>query len=96
MFQHTGWNMEQATSKQKPFPGLGARIRDLRKGLNLKQRELAERVGVNHLAVWTWEHEESTPKAEHFAKLAEALSTDVASLLAAERANDSDPAPEAG
>ena len=41
---------------------LGQRIQELRKGLNLSQEELGERMGVSRQAISKWEGDQTIPE----------------------------------
>ena len=59
----------------------GNKISELRRGLNLSQRELAEKVGVTNKAVSKWETGKSKPTTNVIRKLASLFNLDVEELL---------------
>lgn len=60
---------------------LGKRTRLLRMDLNLKQGELAERIGIRHSYMSGIENDKANPTGEVLAKLADALGTSTDYLL---------------
>lgn len=59
----------------------GSKILELRRSLNLSQRELAEKVGVTNKAVSKWETGKSKPTTNVIRKLASLFNLDVEELL---------------
>ena len=57
-------------------------IRKLRRALDITQRELAEKLGVERSTVAKWEEGKSKPRAEMLAKIAQVLNCSVDELLA--------------
>lgn len=49
----------------------GDRIRELREKAGLSQEELAQKLAIGESQVWRYEHDESEPRANVVAKLAE-------------------------
>ena len=92
MFQHNGWNMDQAAPKKpSPYPGIGARIRANRKSLGDTQHALAGRIGVRQLAICEWENEDATPKLEHLVSLAAAFGVSMRELTGSDLFADTRP-----
>ncbi|MGR6837876.1 helix-turn-helix transcriptional regulator [Aliivibrio wodanis] len=60
---------------------INERIKEFRLLENLKQDELAERVGVTQQTILKWEKGESEPKASQILKLAKALARPTVDLL---------------
>jgi transcriptional regulator with XRE-family HTH domain len=60
---------------------LGQTISRIRKQRNLKQAELAERLGVNQSVVARWESNQIRPRRSSLSQLAEALDTPLEALL---------------
>lgn len=58
------------------------RIRELRLKAGLKVTELADRVGVKHPAVVSWEQGKKMPTADKLPKLAAALGCTISDLFA--------------
>ncbi len=56
---------------------IGNRITALRKGLQLSQEELADKIGVSRQSVSKWETDSSAPDAFNLIALAEVLNTSV-------------------
>ena len=63
---------------------IGAFIRTLRKEKNMTQQELADKLGVSDKAVSKWERGDGCPDVGILPTLAQALGTDVDSLLKGE------------
>jgi DNA-binding XRE family transcriptional regulator len=57
------------------------RLRELRHGANLSQRQLAERIGVAQSAVWQWEHGKMHPSLYNIIGLIDALNSSPNELL---------------
>lgn len=55
---------------------LGDRVRRLRKARRWKQADLADKVGVDRVAVSNWERGKYEPKGAHLVKLADVLRAD--------------------
>lgn len=53
----------------------GERIRELRERRNLTLQQLAERIGVSHQSVQSWETGKSAPKNKRLQQIAQALGT---------------------
>lgn len=62
--------------------GLKEKITDLRRGQDLSQERLAERIGVSRQAVAKWESGESLPEIEHLILLGKFFSVSIDALLA--------------
>lgn len=60
---------------------LGERIKLKRKGLKLTQKQLAEKLGLDHTTISKWESNTYEPDAISLNKLSEVLSTSVDYLL---------------
>lgn len=56
---------------------IGSRITTLRKGLNLSQEDIADKIGVSRQSVSKWETDTSAPDAFNLIALAEVLKTNV-------------------
>lgn len=84
--------MERETSTG-PNPSMGELIRAARTERGLKQRELAERLGVTDKAVSKWENNGSCPDIALLIPLAEVLGLEVTELLQGRR-HQSSPDPE--
>ena len=54
---------------------MGERIRRLRVGINWKQKDLAESIGVSSQVISNWERGYSSPDNEHVARLAKVFKT---------------------
>lgn len=50
-----------------------SKITDARIAKDLTQRELADKIGVSHVAIYRWESGDRIPKATHLASIANAL-----------------------
>ena len=70
----------ETTGRTDPARGVGARIREARRSVGLKQRELAALIGVSPHAVWCWEAGRTRPTYEHRAAVAFHCGTDVYEL----------------
>jgi transcriptional regulator with XRE-family HTH domain len=66
---------------QKPIPGLGQRLKDLRDAKDKTQPELAHELGFAPGTVSRWERGESDPQAGQLLKLAEYFSVTLDFLL---------------
>lgn len=60
---------------------IGKRIRHLRKGKNLTQKELGKLLGVSDVSVLKWENDSNTPKLENIFEIATTLETSSNYLL---------------
>ena len=60
---------------------IGERLRRLRNGQRLTQRQLADRAGISLEAVWTIENGRKHPRRSTALLLAQALGVDTATLL---------------
>lgn len=60
---------------------LGANLRKARKAANIKQSELAERIGVYQKDISRWENDEMTPSAATLAKICAALNASADEIL---------------
>jgi transcriptional regulator with XRE-family HTH domain len=60
---------------------IGERIKIARKASNLKQADLAEKIGVHEVTLRTWENGNKGPNSVILSKLAAALSTSVSYLI---------------
>ena len=69
---------------------LGQRIQELRKGLNLSQEELGERMGVSRQAISKWEGDQTIPELDKLIALSKLFGLTVGQLLGVEQ-----PAPAA-
>ena len=54
---------------------VGERIKQLRKGMDLTQQQLADKVGVTYIQVGRYETGKSNPSADVLQKIAESLGT---------------------
>ena len=70
----------ETTRRTEPASGVGARIREARRTVGLKQRELAALVGVSPHTIWCWEAGRTRPTYEHRAAVAFHCGTDVYEL----------------
>ncbi len=61
---------------------VGRHIKRLRKGLKLSQKQLGDRLGVAQNTVCNWETARTLPGLDTLAKIAGALKTTVARLVA--------------
>ena len=61
--------------------GLGNKILNLRKNLNLSQEQLAERLNVTRQTISKWELEETTPDIKQAKKLSEIFKVSLDELL---------------
>ena len=52
---------------------LGQRIQELRKGLNLSQEELGERMGVSRQAISKWEGDQTIPELDKLIALSKQI-----------------------
>jgi len=64
------------------FMAIGQNIADLRKGQNLTQRDLAEKLGVSQSHIARWEKEKSQPRKKALEEIANALGVTVEEILA--------------
>ena len=69
---------------------LGQRIQELRKGLNLSQEELGERMGVSRQAISKWEGDQTIPELDKLIALSKLFGLTLGQLLGVEQ-----PAPAA-
>lgn len=69
---------------------LGQRIQELRKGLNLSQEELGEKMGVSRQAISKWEGDQTIPELDKLIALSKLFGLTVGQLLGVEQ-----PAPAA-
>ena len=69
---------------------LGQRIQELRKGLNLSQEELGEKMGVSRQAISKWEGDQTIPELDNLISLSRLFGLTVGQLLGVEQ-----PAPAA-
>ena len=60
---------------------IGTRIRELRKALNLSQKQIAEQVGVTPSCITQWESDLISPNCDKIIPLANALECDPLWLL---------------
>ena len=56
--------------KGRRWPGIGARIREVRTRAGLTQAQVAKALGVSAHAVWAWEDGRMKPNNEHLVALA--------------------------
>ncbi|NLE05259.1 MAG: helix-turn-helix transcriptional regulator [Crenarchaeota archaeon] len=61
---------------------VGLRIKELRQSRNLKQSQLAEKIGVETTSLCKIENGEHFPKEENIEKIANALEVDIKDLFA--------------
>ena len=64
-----------------PPEAVGDRIRRLRRALGMEQKDLAEAVGVDRVAVGNWEISKHTPGTERIPAIADALNVTADYLL---------------
>lgn len=64
---------------------LGQRIQELRKGLNLSQEELGERMGVSRQAISKWEGDQTIPELDKLIALSKLFGLTVGQLLGVEQ-----------
>lgn len=64
---------------------LGQRIQELRKGLNLSQEELGERMGVSRQAISKWEGDQTIPELDKLIALSKLFGLTVGQLLGMEQ-----------
>jgi transcriptional regulator with XRE-family HTH domain len=61
---------------------IGAKIREARKAVGLKQGELAEKLGLPQSQVSDWERGANTPNVESLKKIAPIVKVDVMEFMA--------------
>ena len=71
---------------------LGQRIQELRKGLNLSQEELGERMGVSRQAISKWEGDQTIPELDNLIALSRLFGLTVGQLLGVEQPVPAPPA----
>lgn len=64
---------------------LGQRIQELRKGLNLSQEELGEKMGVSRQAISKWEGDQTIPELDKLIALSKLFGLTVGQLLGVEQ-----------
>lgn len=64
---------------------LGQRIQELRRGLNLSQEELGERMGVSRQAISKWEGDQTIPELDNLIALSKLFGLAVGQLLGVEQ-----------
>ena len=64
---------------------LGQRIQELRRGLNLSQEELGERMGVSRQAISKWEGDQTIPELDKLIALSKLFGLTVGQLLGGEQ-----------
>lgn len=64
--------------------GIASNIKNLREGRDMKQSELARRVGVSRSSISQWESGKTRPKMGHVERLCGALGVPVSSLISDE------------
>lgn len=69
---------------------LGEKIKELREGKNISQKELAENIGVSDVMVSMYEQNKKKPSLSTMEKIAEYFSVTVDYLLGRENASDSE------
>ncbi|WP_118984397.1 helix-turn-helix domain-containing protein [Photorhabdus sp. CRCIA-P01] len=67
---------------------IGERIYSLRRGLELTQVQVAEKIGVSMAAVSLWEKNKASPSSENLQKIAQVLQCSVSWLLDGEDSAD--------
>jgi transcriptional regulator with XRE-family HTH domain len=60
---------------------LGELLRQARETKGMSTRELAEKVGVSHSAIYKYESDKSEPRVSHLKWLAEALDLPIMELI---------------
>ena len=73
---------------------LGKRIVQLRKGKNMKQDDLAQKLNVSPQAVSKWENDQNCPDISLLPELAKALDVSVDTLLSGEKAPETKLVPQ--
>ena len=73
---------------------LGKRIVQLRKGKNMKQDDLAQKLNVSPQAVSKWENDQTCPDISLLPELAKALDVSVDTLLSGEKAPETKLVPQ--
>lgn len=64
---------------------LGQRIQELRRGLNLSQEELGEKMGVSRQAISKWEGDQTIPELDNLIALSKLFGLTVGQLLGVEQ-----------
>lgn len=64
---------------------LGQRIQELRRGLNLSQEELGEKMGVSRQAISKWEGDQTIPELDNLITLSKLFGLTVGQLLGVEQ-----------
>lgn len=57
------------------------RLKELRKGLNLTQRELADKIGTNNSSICDWECGRTEPSIDYIVKLCDFFEIDADYLI---------------
>lgn len=60
---------------------IGARLRELRRAVSMRQEDLADKIGVAKKTLQRWEYGETSPKASELALICQVLGTTEAELL---------------
>jgi len=58
-------------AKRIGLPGLGARLRDARKGVRMSQERVGQAIGVSWMTVHRWEHDQRTIKEDKLEQISE-------------------------
>lgn len=76
---------ESRKGKETLAMTLGQRIQELRKGLNLSQEELGEKMGVSRQAISKWEGDQTIPELDKLIALSKLFGLTVGQLLGVEQ-----------
>lgn len=90
--RHRGGVMTRPKRTDEVIPGLGARLRDLRRTRGLTQERLGELAGVQSETMSRLENAANTPDLDTLARIAKVLNVSVAAMLPLDPTVD-DPAP---